>query len=71
MHRQKPDQHTLDRAPHTNEAAHAVHRRPVPEPRVAGTGYGAIGIAAVAAAVRYQGSSGNIGSRSGDPRRRS
>jgi hypothetical protein len=29
--------------------------RPAPEPRVDGTGYGPIGIAAVAAAVLYQG----------------
>ena len=66
MHSQEPE----GRASDPNETASA-RRRPAPEPRVAGTGYGAIGIAAVAAAVRYQGSGGNAAPPAGTARHRS
>ena len=39
-------------APETEQSGNAG---PTPKPRVIGTGFGAIGIAAVAAAIRYQG----------------
>jgi hypothetical protein len=70
MHSRKPDGHTPDHNGRANYEATLARRRPVPEPRVVGTGYGAIGIAAVAAAVRYQGSSSTAGPRAGVPGRR-
>jgi hypothetical protein len=70
MHSRKSDGHTPDHNGRANHEVGPARQRRVPEPRVVGTGYGAIGIAAVAAAVRYQGSSNTASQRAGVPGRR-